>query len=183
MSVKLCEALSLAFFTIKWEPTKSVFVQFFLPQHVNYRLLHVCNFHGYCKTDKNLGIINFREKWFWNLKFSRVLVTSTAKAYGQSCIPPSTFSPHPYPSLWHSHSLPLLVPRTHLVSVFVSVVSLWNSLPSTIHSATFILLHLCNNSLRLYFLIFEFYSPLCFFLFIFLLFCFWFLFLFWEAFK
>ena len=63
---------------------------------------------------------------------------------GQSCIPPSAFTPHPYPSLRHSDSLPLLVPQTHSVShrssVFVSVVSLWNSLPSTIpltSSATF----------------------------------------------
>jgi len=35
---------------------------------------------------------------------------------GRSCIPSSTFSQHPYPSLRHSHSLPLFVPQSHSVS-------------------------------------------------------------------
>ena len=59
---------------------------------------------------------------------------------GRSCIPPSTFSQHPYPSLRHSHSFPLFAPQTHSVShrysFFISVVPLWNSLPSTIPFAS-----------------------------------------------
>lgn len=59
---------------------------------------------------------------------------------GRSCIPSSTFSQHPYPSLRHSHSFPLFVPQSHSVShrssFFISVVPLWNSLPSTIPLAS-----------------------------------------------
>ena len=55
---------------------------------------------------------------------------------GRSCIPSSTFSQHPYPSLRHSHSILLFAPQTHSVShrfsFFISVVPLWNPLPLTI---------------------------------------------------
>ena len=57
-----------------------------------------------------------------------------------SCIPSSNFVSHPHPSLHHSHNLCLLYPLTrsnsHKFSFFVSVVPLWNSLPSPVVNAT-----------------------------------------------
>ena len=56
-----------------------------------------------------------------------------------SCIPSSNFVSHPHPSLRHSHNLCLLYPLTssnsHKFSFFVSVVLLWNSLPSPVVNA------------------------------------------------
>ena len=57
-----------------------------------------------------------------------------------SCIPSSNFVSHPHPSLRHSHNLCLLYPLTrsnsHKFSFFVSVVPLWNSLPSPVVNAS-----------------------------------------------
>ena len=59
---------------------------------------------------------------------------------GNSIIPPSIFTPHPAPDLCHSHDFLLYRPQTrtqaHLGLYFPSVVPLWNSLPSTIESAS-----------------------------------------------
>jgi len=50
-----------------------------------------------------------------------------------SCIPPSVFTPHPYPHLRHSHSKMVLRPNaktnSHKYSFFIDVISIWNSLP------------------------------------------------------
>ena len=46
---------------------------------------------------------------------------------GYSIIPPSSFIPHPSPTLQHSHHLPLYRPVTRSTA-FSSVVPLWNSL-------------------------------------------------------
>ena len=57
-----------------------------------------------------------------------------------SFIPSSNFVSHPHPSLRHSHNLCLLYPLTrsnsHKFSFFVSVVPLWNSLPSPVVNAS-----------------------------------------------
>ena len=63
---------------------------------------------------------------------------------GYSIIPPSSFTPHPSPTLRHSHHLPLYRPITrstaYSASFFPSVIPLWNNLPrdtvlATSHSA------------------------------------------------
>ena len=63
---------------------------------------------------------------------------------GYSIIPPSSFTPHPSPTLRHSHHLPLYRPVTRstptLPFFFPSVIPLWNNLPqdtvlATSHSA------------------------------------------------
>ena len=50
-----------------------------------------------------------------------------------SCIPPSVFTPHPYPHLRHSHSKMVLRPNaktnSHKYSFFIDVIPIWNSLP------------------------------------------------------
>ena len=55
---------------------------------------------------------------------------------GYSILPPSLFTPHPFPHLRHNHSLPLYHPTcrstAHLSSFSVSVVPLWNRLPMDI---------------------------------------------------
>ena len=56
-----------------------------------------------------------------------------------SIIPSSFFTPHPSPHLRHNHSLPLYYPpirsTSHLSSFSVSVVPIWNCLPSDIAAA------------------------------------------------
>ena len=53
---------------------------------------------------------------------------------GHSLIPSSFFTPHPSPHLRHNHSYPLFYPlchsRSHLSSFNISVIPLWNCLPS-----------------------------------------------------
>ena len=55
---------------------------------------------------------------------------------GYSILPPSFFTPHPFPHLRHNHSLSLYHPTcrsiAHLSSFSVSVVPLWNHLPMDI---------------------------------------------------
>ena len=81
--------------------------------------------------DSLLNRLNWSELSTRRKKQKLLLCNRIVKGY--SILPPSFFTPHPFPHLRHNHSLPLYHPpcrsTAHLSSFSVSVVPLWNHLP------------------------------------------------------
>ena len=84
-------------------------------------------------TSLNLKLL-FTRRHIQKLKFCYKIVNNL------SCIPASTFTPHPHPSPRLHHSKPLHMPFvstiTHKSSFFINIISHWNSLPNEIISCT-----------------------------------------------
>ena len=112
-----------------WDPNYAVHVN--KPESVQKLAARFVSGRWNDNYDSLLNCLNWSELSTRRKKQKLSLRNRIVKGY--SILPPSFFTPHPFPHLRHNHSLPLYHPpcrsTAHLSSFSVSVVPLWNHLP------------------------------------------------------